>query len=93
MTIVKFALPCPTTPFDLSPQERYRQYTGLDVCLKAPLPSKEFHANQRHLCLSRHDAQREAFSFSQKHCASICSRGHACDGVREGNRPWQGSTP
>ncbi|WP_183284148.1 hypothetical protein [Cupriavidus alkaliphilus] len=41
MTIVKFAPQCPTMPFDLSPQERYRQYTGLDVCLNAPLPCEE----------------------------------------------------
>ncbi|WP_147310562.1 phospholipase effector Tle1 domain-containing protein, partial [Cupriavidus taiwanensis] len=41
MTIVKFAPPCTATPFDLSPQERYRQYTGLDVCLNAPSPCEE----------------------------------------------------
>lgn len=41
MTIVKFAPQCPTTPFDLSRQERYRQYTGLDLRLNAPLPCEE----------------------------------------------------
>lgn len=41
MTIVKFAPQCPTAPFDLSPQERYRQYTGLDLRLNAPLPCEE----------------------------------------------------
>ncbi|SCB21698.1 T6SS phospholipase effector Tle1-like catalytic domain-containing protein [Cupriavidus alkaliphilus] len=41
MTVVKFAPQCPAKPFELSPQERYRQYTGLDVRLDAPPPCEE----------------------------------------------------
>ncbi|WP_265923042.1 phospholipase effector Tle1 domain-containing protein [Cupriavidus nantongensis] len=41
MTVVQFAPRCPARPFDLSPQERYRQSTGLNLCLNRPLPCEE----------------------------------------------------
>ncbi|AMR80603.1 T6SS phospholipase effector Tle1-like catalytic domain-containing protein [Cupriavidus nantongensis] len=41
MTVVQFAPRCPAKPFDLSPKERYRQSTGLNVCLNRPLPCEE----------------------------------------------------